>query len=54
VEPAQHTQELVQVVPLSDGERKERLERLIERLFSPDGFDRDALARIEDRDVSDR
>jgi hypothetical protein len=34
-------------VPLSDEERAARLERLVERLFSPDGLDRDTLARIE-------
>lgn len=34
-------------VPLSDEERAARLERLAERLVSPDGLDRDTLARIE-------
>ncbi|MDX6706726.1 MAG: hypothetical protein QOI48_2572 [Solirubrobacteraceae bacterium] len=32
---------------LSDEERAARLERLAERLFSPDGLDRDTLERIE-------
>lgn len=32
---------------LSDEERNERLRRLIERVFSPDGLDRDALEHIE-------
>ena len=32
---------------LSDQQRAARLELLAERLFSPDGLDRDTLARIE-------
>lgn len=32
---------------MSDEERAARLVRLIERLFDPDGLDRDALARME-------
>ncbi len=32
---------------LSDEERAERLRRLAERMFSPDGLDRDTLAHIE-------
>jgi hypothetical protein len=32
---------------LSDRQRAARLELLAERLFSPDGLDRDTLARIE-------
>jgi hypothetical protein len=32
---------------LSDEERAERRRRLIERVFSPDGLDRDTLERIE-------
>ncbi len=35
---------------MSDEERAARLERLIERLFDPDGLDREALARIEQLD----
>ena len=34
-------------VPLPDEERAARLERLVERLFSPEGLDRDTLAGIE-------
>ncbi len=32
---------------LSDEERAERLRRLAERMFSPDGLDRDTLEHIE-------
>jgi hypothetical protein len=32
---------------LSDEERAERRRRLIERVFSPDGLDRDTLEHIE-------
>jgi hypothetical protein len=32
---------------LSDEERAERRRRLIERVFSPDGLDRDTLKHIE-------
>jgi hypothetical protein len=32
---------------LSDDERAERRRRLIERVFSPDGLDRDTLEHIE-------
>ncbi|MBA3807279.1 MAG: hypothetical protein H0X28_02615 [Solirubrobacterales bacterium] len=32
---------------LSDDERAERLRRLSERMFSPDGLDRDTLEHIE-------
>lgn len=32
---------------LSDEERAERRQRFIERVFSPDGLDRDALKHIE-------
>lgn len=32
---------------LSDAERAERLRRLAERMFSPDGLDRDTLEHIE-------
>jgi len=32
---------------LSDDERAERLRRLTERMFSPDGLDHEALKRIE-------
>jgi hypothetical protein len=32
---------------ISDKQRAARLERLAERLVSPDGLDRDTLARIE-------
>jgi hypothetical protein len=32
---------------LSDEERAERLRRLAERVFSPDGLDRDTLEHIE-------
>jgi hypothetical protein len=32
---------------LSDEERAARLERLAERLFSPEGLDRDTLERIK-------
>ena len=32
---------------LSDEERAERLRRLTERMFSPDGLDRDTLEHIE-------
>jgi hypothetical protein len=32
---------------LSDEERAERRRRLAERVFSPDGLDRDTLERIE-------
>jgi hypothetical protein len=37
-------------VPMSDEERAARLERLIERLFDPDGLDRETLARMEQLD----
>jgi hypothetical protein len=53
VEPRQRTQEPVEVVSLSDAERRERMERLIERLFAPDGFDRQALAHVEQPDEQD-
>jgi hypothetical protein len=32
---------------LSEEERSERIRRLIERVFSPDGLDRDTLEHIE-------
>lgn len=33
---------------ITDEQRAERLQRLAERLRSPDGLDRDALAQIEE------
>jgi hypothetical protein len=45
--PESATAPVPEEVPLSDEERAARLERLVERLFSPEGLDRDTLARIE-------
>jgi hypothetical protein len=39
---------------LTDEERAERLQRLAERLGSPDGFDHDALAQIEELNRDDQ
>jgi hypothetical protein len=36
-----------EIPALSDAERAERLQRLAERMFSPDGLDRDTLEHIE-------
>jgi hypothetical protein len=36
-----------EIPALSDEERAERLRRLAERMFSPDGLDRDTLEHIE-------
>ena len=36
-----------EIPALNDAERAERLQRLAERMFSPDGLDRDTLERIE-------
>ncbi|HXM87449.1 MAG TPA: hypothetical protein VN889_07420 [Solirubrobacteraceae bacterium] len=36
-----------EIPTLSDTERAERLRRLAERMFSPDGLDRDTLEHIE-------
>jgi hypothetical protein len=36
-----------EIPALSDAERAERLRRLAERMFSPDGLDRDTLEHIE-------
>jgi hypothetical protein len=37
----------VEQLPLSESDRAERLARLAARLRSPDGLDRETLARIE-------
>ena len=36
-----------EIPALNDAERAERLQRLAERMFSPDGLDRDTLEHIE-------
>jgi hypothetical protein len=36
-----------EIPALSEAERAERLQRLAERMFSPDGLDRDTLEHIE-------
>jgi hypothetical protein len=36
-----------EIPALNDAERAERLRRLAERMFSPDGLDRDTLEHIE-------
>jgi hypothetical protein len=45
--PVQNTIPGPETPPLSDQERAERLRRLMERVFSPDGLDRDTLEHIE-------
>ncbi len=42
-----NTTPTAEVPALSDAERAERLRRLAERMFSPDGLDRDTLEHIE-------
>lgn len=45
--PVQNTIPGPETPSLSDQERAERLRRLMERVFSPDGLDRDTLEHIE-------
>lgn len=45
--PVQSTIPGPETPPLSDDERLRRVRRLMERVFSPDGLDRDTLEHIE-------
>jgi hypothetical protein len=45
--PVQNTIPGPETPSLSDGERAERLRRLMERVFSPDGLDRGTLEHVE-------